>query len=65
MPKHTRQTLTTLSSLKADLETVRQLGYAVDREESMLGAFCVARAGPEFAATAGGGHQHLRPNHTV
>jgi IclR family transcriptional regulator, KDG regulon repressor len=42
MPKHTRRTLTTLSSLTAELETVRQLGYAVDREESMLGAFCVA-----------------------
>jgi len=41
MAKHTRQTLTTLSSLMADLETVRQLGYAVDREESMAGAFCV------------------------
>jgi DNA-binding IclR family transcriptional regulator len=42
MPKHTPRTLTTLSSLMTDLETVRQLGYAVDREESMLGAFCVA-----------------------
>jgi len=42
MPKHTRRTLTTLSSLKAELETVRQQGYAVDREESMMGAFCVA-----------------------
>jgi IclR family transcriptional regulator, KDG regulon repressor len=42
MPKHTRRTLTTLSSLMVELETVRQLGYAVDREESMLGAFCVA-----------------------
>jgi len=42
MPKHTPQTLTTFSSLIADLETIRQLGYAVDREESMLGAFCVA-----------------------
>jgi DNA-binding IclR family transcriptional regulator len=42
MPKHTWRTLTTLSSLTAELETVRQLGYAVDREESMLGAFCVA-----------------------
>src|SRR4051794_7118325 len=41
MAKHTPQTLTTLSSLTADLETVRQLGYAVDREESMAGAFCV------------------------
>jgi IclR family transcriptional regulator, KDG regulon repressor len=42
MPKHTRRTLTTLSGLTAELETVRRLGYAVDREESMLGAFCVA-----------------------
>lgn len=42
MPKHTRRTLTTFSSLKAELETIRKVGYAVDREESMLGAFCVA-----------------------
>ena len=42
MQKHTPRTLTSLSSLTVELETVRQLGYAVDREESMPGAFCVA-----------------------
>jgi DNA-binding IclR family transcriptional regulator len=42
MQKHTPRTLTTLSGLTVELETVRQLGYAVDREESMPGAFCVA-----------------------
>lgn len=42
MAKTTQRTLTTWSSLAAELEAVRQQGYAVDREESMLGAFCVA-----------------------
>lgn len=42
MPRHTPNTLTTLRRLTSELETIRQLGYAVDREESMPGAFCVA-----------------------
>jgi DNA-binding IclR family transcriptional regulator len=42
MPKHTPRTLTTVSGLMAELVAVRRLGYAVDREESMLGAYCVA-----------------------
>jgi DNA-binding IclR family transcriptional regulator len=42
MPNQTSHTITTLSALKADLETIRQRGYALDAEESMEGAFCVA-----------------------
>ena len=42
MPKQTEHTLTTISALKSDLQKIRALGYALDREESMLGAFCVA-----------------------
>jgi DNA-binding IclR family transcriptional regulator len=42
MERYTEHTITTISALKAELERVRATGYAVDREESMLGAFCVA-----------------------
>jgi len=42
MPKQTEHTITTISALKADLQKIRSLGYALDRQESMLGAFCVA-----------------------
>jgi DNA-binding IclR family transcriptional regulator len=42
MAKQTEKTITSLSSLKMDLDNVRALGYALDREESMLGAFCVS-----------------------
>ena len=42
MPKQTDHTLTSISALKADLQKIRLVGYALDREESMLGAFCVA-----------------------
>ncbi len=42
MAKQTENTITSLSALRAELEKVRALGYALDREESMLGAFCVA-----------------------
>lgn len=42
MPRQTERTVTTLSALKAELESIRSAGYAVDREESMPGAFCVA-----------------------
>lgn len=42
MEKYTEHTITSISVLKAELERVRSAGYAVDREESMLGAFCVA-----------------------
>jgi DNA-binding IclR family transcriptional regulator len=42
MEKYTERTITTISVLRVELERVRAAGYAVDREESMLGAFCVA-----------------------
>ena len=42
MPRQTNRTITTLSALKADLEMIRERGYALDAEESMEGAFCVA-----------------------
>lgn len=42
MARYTEHTITTISALKAELERVRSAGYAVDHEESMLGAFCVA-----------------------
>jgi DNA-binding IclR family transcriptional regulator len=42
MEKCTEHTITTISAMKAELDRVRSAGYAVDREESMLGAFCVA-----------------------
>jgi DNA-binding IclR family transcriptional regulator len=41
MPRQTERTITTVAALKAELALVRSQGYAVDREESMLGAFCV------------------------
>jgi DNA-binding IclR family transcriptional regulator len=49
MAKQTENTITTLSALRAELGRVRALGYALDREESMLGAFCVGMPilGPE------------------
>ena len=42
MPKVTEHTLHTLAALKADLETIRARGYAIDPQESMLGGFCIA-----------------------
>jgi DNA-binding IclR family transcriptional regulator len=42
MPRLTPQTITSLTALKTELDHIRARGYAVDREESMLGAFCVA-----------------------
>ncbi len=42
MPRVTPHTIVTISDLKTDLERTRTRGYALDREESMLGAFCVA-----------------------
>jgi len=42
LDRQTAHTIVTLTALWAELETVRQQGYALDREESMEGAFCVA-----------------------
>jgi IclR family KDG regulon transcriptional repressor len=41
MPRQTAHTIVTVSQMKAELERVRKLGYAVDAEESMPGAYCV------------------------
>ena len=42
MPPLTPATITSVAAFKAELTEVRAQGYAVDREESMAGAFCVA-----------------------
>jgi DNA-binding IclR family transcriptional regulator len=42
MERLTPTTITTLAAMKDELAKVRNVGYAVDREESMAGAFCVA-----------------------
>jgi IclR family acetate operon transcriptional repressor len=49
MKKRTPKTITTLSRLLADLEHVREQGYAVDDEENSLGARCLGA--PIFDAT--------------
>ena len=41
MPRLTVRTITTATAMKAELSKIRKTGFAVDREESMLGAFCV------------------------
>jgi DNA-binding IclR family transcriptional regulator len=42
MKKYTAHTITSLSALLTDLKRIRTVGYALDDQESMLGAFCVA-----------------------
>jgi DNA-binding IclR family transcriptional regulator len=42
MKKYTQYTITSISALQTELKRVRSAGYAVDSQESMLGAFCVA-----------------------
>lgn len=44
LPALTEYTITSLQALKAELETIRKRGYAVDKEESVLGACCVGAA---------------------
>lgn len=43
-PAPTQNTITSLASLKIELAAIQQQGYAVDAEESMIGACCVACA---------------------
>ncbi|HWB59766.1 MAG TPA: IclR family transcriptional regulator [Chthoniobacteraceae bacterium] len=42
MQRWTTRTITSLAALKNELEKTRERGFAIDREESMLGAFCIA-----------------------
>jgi DNA-binding IclR family transcriptional regulator len=49
MKKRTPKTIATMTKLLADLEQVKQSGYAVDDEENSLGARCVGA--PVFDAT--------------
>lgn len=42
MKKYTEHTITSISALQSELKSIRSAGYAVDNQESMLGAFCVA-----------------------
>ncbi|MEN3284472.1 MAG: IclR family transcriptional regulator, acetate operon repressor [Solirubrobacteraceae bacterium] len=46
MPKHTDRTITTQREYLAALETVRDVGYALDDGENEIGARCVAVALP-------------------
>jgi IclR family acetate operon transcriptional repressor len=42
MPRLTPRTIATAREMKTELAEIRRRGYAVDREESLPGAFCVA-----------------------
>jgi DNA-binding IclR family transcriptional regulator len=42
LPRRTEHTITTLEDLRAEIATVRILGYALDREENVSGVACVA-----------------------
>lgn len=44
LPAFTEKTITNPLQLRSELETIRRLGYAVDREERELGVGCVASA---------------------
>ncbi len=44
LPALTKNTITSLAALKVELEKVREQGYAVDHEEGLVGAVCVACA---------------------
>jgi DNA-binding IclR family transcriptional regulator len=50
LKKRTPKTITTVSKLLADLESVRSVGYALDDEENSLGARCLGA--PVFDGTA-------------
>jgi DNA-binding IclR family transcriptional regulator len=42
LPARTEHTITSLGGLRTEIADVRRLGYAVDREENVLGVGCVA-----------------------
>jgi DNA-binding IclR family transcriptional regulator len=42
MKKYTERTITSIGALQTELKRIRSTGYAVDNQESMVGAFCVA-----------------------
>lgn len=42
MKKYTPHTVTSVGALLAELKQIRDQGYAIDNQESVLGAFCVA-----------------------
>ena len=41
MPRQTPHTIVAVTALKAELDRVRQKGFALDAQESMEGAFCI------------------------
>ncbi len=41
MPRKTRNTITDLARLEKEFETIRAEGFAADREEAVVGAFCI------------------------
>ena len=42
LPRRTEHTITTIEGLRSEIDTVRRLGYALDREENVPGVACVA-----------------------
>jgi DNA-binding IclR family transcriptional regulator len=42
LPRQTRHTITDPAELDRELASIREAGYAVDREEAVLGACCIA-----------------------
>ena len=52
LPRRTDHTITTLERLRAEIEDVRRLGYALDREENVPGVACVAAPIRDHTGTA-------------
>jgi DNA-binding IclR family transcriptional regulator len=52
LPQRTEHTITTLERLRAEVEDVRRLGYALDREENVPGVVCVAAPIRDHTGTA-------------
>ena len=42
LPRRTEHTISTIEDLRSEIDTVRRLGYALDREENVPGVACVA-----------------------